>query len=182
MIPLPSGAESASLYQALDAADHESRVDWIRSLGKSEQRTLYEMSTTESLSITDMHGAPGEVVIHEGRNSLPVFTSFQKRVCLFEGRVQGYNEQALQWLTGPGHFLLRASEEVDGELWFDYHWSPDTVPELFPEPRENTAGFSRFVYAHMIDILRRVSTHVTIGRAIRKGKATENYFALCRAP
>ena len=32
----------------------------------------------------------------------------------------------------------------------------------------------------MIDYLRRVSDHVTIGRAFRKGKWTENYFLLCR--
>ena len=32
----------------------------------------------------------------------------------------------------------------------------------------------------MIDIVRRVSEHVSIGAAIRGGKPSGDYFALCR--
>jgi hypothetical protein len=38
----------------------------------------------------------------------------------------------------------------------------------------------RFVYARMHDFLRKVSAHVSIGRAWREHKATDNYFVLCR--
>jgi hypothetical protein len=33
----------------------------------------------------------------------------------------------------------------------------------------------------MVDALRAVSTHVTVGRAIKKGKVLDNWFVLCRA-
>jgi hypothetical protein len=32
----------------------------------------------------------------------------------------------------------------------------------------------------MIDVLRGVSEHVSVGRAIKHGKETSNYFLLCR--
>jgi phosphodiesterase/alkaline phosphatase D-like protein len=38
----------------------------------------------------------------------------------------------------------------------------------------------RFVYARMDDFLRKVSAHVSIGRAWRNHKVTDNYFVLCR--
>ena len=50
----------------------------------------------------------------------------------------------------------------------------------WPEIVDNHYRLSRFVYAGMIDYLRRVSTHVLIGRATRAGRELPNYFALCR--
>ena len=38
----------------------------------------------------------------------------------------------------------------------------------------------RFVYGFMIDTLRRVSEHVTIGSAARKGRDMGSWFLLCR--
>ena len=42
------------------------------------------------------------------------------------------------------------------------------------------ARLGRFVYAGMIDIMRGVSTHVTIGRALKGGKFMDAWFVLCR--
>ena len=47
--------------------------------------------------------------------------------------------------------------------------------------RSPSSRASRFVYAGMIDMLRGVSKHVTIGRAIRNGKEADNWFLLCRS-
>jgi hypothetical protein len=44
----------------------------------------------------------------------------------------------------------------------------------------NERGLSRFVYGYMVDTLRRVSEHVTIGSAARNGKDIGSYFVLCR--
>ena len=46
--------------------------------------------------------------------------------------------------------------------------------------RRNEIGLSRFVYGHMIDTLRRVSEHVTIGSAARKGRELGSWFVLAR--
>jgi len=84
------------------------------------------------------------------------------------------------WATGPGYFVTRPADDADGEIDIDYCLLPTQKVESWPEivPQESRLG--RFVYSGMVDRLRRVSSHVTIGRAIIKGKATHNYFLLCR--
>ena len=62
----------------------------------------------------------------------------------------------------------------------DYWQVPTERPAQWPEVRDNTDGLQRFVYARMHDFLRKVSAHVSIGRAWREHKATDNYFVLCR--
>ena len=57
---------------------------------------------------------------------------------------------------------------------------PSEHPDGWPEIRSNERGLSRFVYGFMIDTLRRVSKHVTIGSAARKGKDLGSWFILCR--
>jgi hypothetical protein len=44
----------------------------------------------------------------------------------------------------------------------------------------NERGLSRFVYGFMVDTLRRVSEHVTIGSAARKGRDMGSWFLLTR--
>jgi hypothetical protein len=119
-------------------------------------------------------------VIHEGHNSLPMFSYFQKRFCRTEGdanTLAGYNEQGMRWATGPGYFQARVEGD---EVAIDYRELPTERCETWPEIMPQTARLGRLVYADMVDMIRRVSNHVTVGRAIRKGKETENYFLLCR--
>ena len=49
-------------------------------------------------------------------------------------------------------------------------------------PRRNEPGVARFVYGFMVDRLRRVSEHVTIGSAARNGKDLGSWFLLTREP
>ena len=65
-------------------------------------------------------------------------------------------------------------------MWVDYNHVPDAHPAGWPEIRRNERGLSRFVYGFMVDTLRRVSEHVTIGSAARKGKDLGSWFLLCR--
>ena len=62
----------------------------------------------------------------------------------------------------------------------DYTDVPAGHPEGWPEVRRNEIGLSQFVYGHMIDTLRRVSEHVTIGSAARKGRDLGSWFILAR--
>ena len=64
----------------------------------------------------------------------------------------------------------------------DYNELPASAPESWPGIRRNEVGVSRFVYGFMVDTLRRVSQHVTIGSAARNGKPMGSWFVLCREP
>jgi hypothetical protein len=181
MIPQPTEASNLSaLVTSLDSATHDQRVTWLRSLNKRQLVRLYALAEGTHLPVHQVRGEEGEVVIHHGKNSLPAFTHFQKRMIFTGSRIQGYNEQTFRWFTGPGHFLVRPSDHVEGELWLDYTWEPDHAPHHFPGIKSNMAGTSRLVYGGMIDVLRKVSDHVTIGAAIRGGKPSGDYFGLCR--
>ncbi len=168
----------------LDTATPESRLAGVRSLGKSEQRRLFEAAAASSSLGFDFMVPPGagplSEVIHEGKNTLPVFTTFQKRFARLPDRpdvLVGYNEGVTRSLVGPGYF----EAYVQGnEIAIDYTRTPTQKVTSWPTIRPTTSGISLFVYAHMIDYIRRVSSHVTIGRAVRKGKETDNYFLLCR--
>jgi hypothetical protein len=46
--------------------------------------------------------------------------------------------------------------------------------------RSNERVPARFVYGFMVDRLRRVSQHVTIGSANRRGRDLGSWFLLCR--
>ena len=179
MIPKPSQTEMEPLSAALDASSEQERLDWIGRLNKKELTRLFELAEGTHLEISEFHAAEGEVVVHVGKNSLPFFSHFQKRISFHDGRVQGYNHQSLQWLVGPGHFRIE-HHEVSGELLFDYLWEPETVPEAFPKACSNRSGVSFFVYGSLQDVVRKVSSHVSVGRALMNGKLTSNYFGLCR--
>lgn len=179
MIPLPSLTNDiAPIEAALDASSFDERVNWMRGLGKKDLVALWNLSVGREVPLNYLHGAPGEVVIHEGQNSLLAFNRFQKRVVLHEGRVQGYNHQSMSWFTGPGHFLCQPN---DGDAYFDYTVVVPDAPDEFPPVKPNDAGFSLFVYGNMIDKLRRVAEKAVIGAAFRRGKQTGDYFMLVKA-
>lgn len=179
MIPLPSLTQDLpALTAALDAASPDARVNWSKGLGKKEQAALWRLAEGKlPLTVEHFIGAPGEILAHEGHNSLFLFTEFQKRILLHNGVPQGYNHQTMSWFTGPGHFTLYTHEL---EVWFDYTKEPKDAPATFPAVAPNMSGFSRFVYGGMIDRVRKVSQHVVIGKAWRAGKETENYFLLVK--
>jgi hypothetical protein len=174
----------------LDGLSAEDRVVAVRSLGRSAQRKLYALvDGFRSVRLVDL--VPPEVpplkpVRHFGRNTLPAFTLFEKRFCRpraadaqAPGELYGYNQQAMAVLTGPGYFVAR-EDPARGEVWIDYTRVPPEHPEGWPEIRSNERGLARFVYGFMVDTLRRVSEHVTIGSAARRGREMGSWFVLCR--
>jgi hypothetical protein len=62
----------------------------------------------------------------------------------------------------------------------DYWSVPPEKPAEWPTIKSNESGLQRLVYAHMEDFLRKVSTHVSIGRAWRERRETPHHFLLCR--
>jgi len=182
--------DAAAIHAALDAASHAERVAAVRELGRAEQRSLYRAVRGHLLlSLADLVAPAvpdGATVRHHGVNSLPLFTHFEKRFCRPPGedwekptRLYGFNFQRLAPLTGPGYFVALEDPAL-GEVRIDYTRLPERVPEGWPALRSNERGLARFVYGFMVDTLRRVSEHVTVGSAARHGRDVDSWFVLVR--
>jgi hypothetical protein len=174
-----------TLAAYLDGLSAQPRIDESRSLSRLEQARLFE-AAAGFRRITLEHFVPSgtpalEPVVHYGRNSLPVFKSFEKRFCRPDGspgELWGYNEQVWKALTGPGYFVARQASEL--EVVIDYCGLPPCKPADWPPILPNSARLSRFIYYRTRDLMRGVSAHVSIGRATREGKPMDNWFVLCR--
>ena len=182
--------EPERIRRFLDELSHRARVTAIRSLGSGELRSLYlGVDGFKSVTLEDL--VPSTVgdlatVRHHGKNSLPVFTHFEKRICRPKGadrepatELYGFNFQTLAPITGPGYFIARESEDRP-EVLIDYRGLPLEHPQGWPPLRSNERGLPRLVYGFLFDTLRGVSDHVTIGSAARNGKDLGSWFALCR--
>ncbi len=185
-----SPVDTKAVRDCFDALDHPRRVTAARSLGRALQRRLYEaVDGFMPLRLEDMVPASRpdlSTVRHFGRNTLPVFTLFEKRFCRPEGadphepgELYGFNFQSLARITGPGYFVA-VEDPTRGEVRVDYNRVPSVQPEGWPVPVPNDRGLSRFVYGFMVDTVRRVSEHVSIGSAARNGRDLGSWFVLCR--
>jgi hypothetical protein len=181
----------AAIASFLDALDAEERTYVVRGLGRRDQQTLYARAEGYApVALVDLVPPDrGELVEvrHLGRNSLPAFRIFEKRFCRLPGTspdspdgLAGYNFQTMSPVTGPGYFMAR-NDENTREVLVDYTRLPAEKPSNWPEIRSNERGLARFVYGFMVDRLRRVSEHVTIGSAARNGRDLGSYFVLNRA-
>lgn len=176
--------------RTLDGMTTAARREAVRALGGKEQAILYDLAAGNGCTIEDFvppMRPPFEEVIHSGKNSLPLFTNFEKRFCRpqrTEGSpiAYGYNEGFTRTFVGPGYFIAREKPHESGvpTVVIDYYSVPDEKPPAWPDIRPNSAGLSRFVYFQMEDWMWKVSKHVSIGRARRSGKWSNNYFALTR--
>jgi hypothetical protein len=184
------GGKSIEIASFLDGLRHDERVCAIRSLGRAQQSALWDASEGfAELGLLDLVPAdtPTDATVrHYGKNTLPLFSHFEKRFCRpapgdagAPAELIGFNFQSLSPVTGPGYFVAVPSERA-GEVLVDYRRVPTMHPADWPEVKPNDRGLSRFVYGFMVDTLRRVSEHVTIGSAARNGKALGSWFVLCR--
>jgi len=190
---LVPSAVSTEIAGLLDSLDHASRVAAVRSLGGKEQRALWTaVEGIAPVTLTDIvpsSRATDEEVRHFGKNSLPMFTHFEKRFLRPAGQdaahpeeLHGYNYQSSSiatWFSGPGYFVA-TEDKARGEVLIDYRRVPQSHPPSWPEIRGNERGGASMVYGFMVDTLRRVSAHVTIGRANKRGKDMDAWFLLCR--
>ncbi len=179
----------AAIGAHLDALGPEERVAAVRTISGKDQQKIWAATAGQGATLADLvpedAGASVEV-INFGKNSLPVFTHFEKRMCRVEGepdKLYGYNEGATRPLVGPGYFVVRDFPER-GEVGVDYRTVPPDdakLPEGWPAIKPNEKGVQMFVYKGMVDYMRRVSQTVTIGRAFKGGeKDLGHTFLLCR--
>jgi len=180
----------AEVARFLDDLDHPERVEAIRGTSRGDQRKLYQaVDRFGQVRLADLV-APRvgafETVRHYGKNTLPAFTHFEKRFCRppqadpqQPEELYGFNFQTMSPVTGPGYFVAVEDRSRD-EVLVDYRRVPDRKPDSWPPIKRNEQGLSRFVYGFMVDTLRRVSDHVTIGSAARNGKDLGSWFLLTR--
>lgn len=178
----------------LDALREDQRVAFVRALSKGDMIRLWDACEGRVVKGADF--VPAQVaarteVIHKGKNSLPLFSEFEKRFARGPGDnvVLGYNYNTFNWTTaGPGYFVghveasAKASDQ-QGVFGLDYYEVPadrDHLPAGWPTIRKNEFGLQCLIYSKMVDYMRGVSDGVTIGRAWKHGKRTSNYFVLAR--
>lgn len=176
----------AEVTDLLEKLNPPERIDQVVALNKERQIKLWEVAEgSEPLSLDYL--VPGDTkplvpCPFEGKNSLPLFTRFQKVFYLDQNQnVCGYNKQSLMWFTGPGYFMVQMNQKNERELQIDYTRIPEEHPPGWPEIRSNDVFPSRFIYGGTKDNLRWVSKDVVIGRAFRMGESPmPNWFVLCR--
>lgn len=167
------------IAQYLDRLSHESRLGEVGGLSKEEQGQLYQIAKVE-VTLADL--IPPEIpesqeVIFYGFNTLPIFSTFQKRMCRGRNEIIGYNFQSMQWVTGPGYFVV--TDKPQGTV-IDYTKPPGEALPHWPRITANDHGMARMVYGGLKDYLRRVSREVFIGHPTKKGASLGQYFILCR--
>ncbi len=186
--PLPDAAEIAAFLDELPLPD---RIAATRGLaGTALQGALWRaVSAAARVSTEEMvppdYPALRPVIFH-GKNSLPAFTEFQKICFRPQGAgnpavAWGYNETRIRNWIGAGYYVLHDTPEAPlGGSAFDYTQLPAMTLPAWPEVRTNNAGLSRFIYANMLDYMRRVASEVYIGSAVRGGKEMSSYFIVVR--
>lgn len=193
------------LAEILDGLGPIGRVETIRHWDARTQSRLFEAAKgVRPLSTDDFvpkDSAPLVEVIHHGHNTVPIFSNFQKRFCkpggkdgagAPEGELWGFNFNVVasqQWrpneivfpllpFIGPGYFVARAGQA--GELDIDYTRVPDGKAPGWPAVVPAQSRLGALVFRNMVDVMRGVSAHVTIGRARRGPDWLDQWFVLCR--
>lgn len=173
------------LAEVLDGMGHEGRVHTIRGWEKKQQAKIFEAAKGfRPLNLEHFvpaGTAPLSGVAHDGQNTLPMFSHFQKVFCRApndDAVLWGFNNTSTMGLTGPGYYVARKSD-VEGEVAIDYRSIPSDKPAEWPALRPND-GLGALVYGGMIDYMRGISDHVSIGRAEKGGKLMDAWFVLVR--
>lgn len=180
------GATIEEIGAHIDALSGRRKVDEVRALPGRLVGRLFDLSKTAApLSLADVvpEGTPaGATVTLEGRNSLPAFSLFRKRVTrTADGLVFGYNDSPSRLAVGPGYFnVVLADHQHPGELLFEYTEPPPFEPSGWPRYRPNHRGLSIFVYDDVFDFVRRVARGVMVGSAYHHGAKWDKYFVIVR--
>jgi hypothetical protein len=176
------------LARDLDEIGMPARLWAVRQWTRPVQATLWEAVKGFRPVTLDDFVPPGVgphvEVVHYGMNTLPAHHHFQKRFARQMDpergdQLVGYNFQSLSALTGPGYYVAHPSAEA-GEVDIDYTLVPHDRPEAWPPVVPNSGRMGRFVYDGLVDVMRGVSSVVSIGRARKKNAWMDAWFVLVR--
>lgn len=146
-------------------------------LAAAHQRRWWELASAPS-SATAGELLAGPTARFAGRNSLPLFSRFEKWFAHRDGTIFGCNRHALGPLIGPGYFMVR--DDGSHRLEFDYARVPAQAPPGWPAIRANSGVLARPVYGDLLDKVVWVAPDVLVGAAYRHGAPLDSYFVLVR--
>ena len=175
---LRSGTSTADLARHLDRLAPGERTKQCLSLSPAEQRVLWDMASSAPSPQDDLIRAGADTQAFAGRNSLALFSRFEKRFFRSGARIFGINKHALAWLIGPGYFAV--GPRPGAGFRFDYRELPEAAPVGWPAVRPNSATFAHTVYGDLVDEVVWVARDVLVGAASRKGAPLNSYFVLVR--
>jgi len=176
------GVSLAEIGVHLDGLDGANRVAECGELSAAGQKRLWELATAAALpGGGDLIPAGQDTSVFAGRNSLRVFSRFQKRFARHGVEVVGYNVHPLGWLIGPGYFMVELGPP-GMPLRFDYSRVPTAAPAGWPRVSDNSSALARPIYGGLLDEVAWLTADVLIGSAFRGGRALGSYFVLARAP
>ena len=176
--PGTSLAEIIAHLAGLSPAD---RVAECGALSATRQKHLWELASAPPRpGGGDLVPAGQDTAVFAGRNSLTVFSHFQKWFARQGAQVAGYNVHPLKWLIGPGYFTVEPGPP-GMPLRFDYSRVPTAAPRGWPRVSHNSSAFARPIYGGLHDEVVWVTADVLVGSAFREGRALGSYFVLARA-
>jgi hypothetical protein len=164
--------------EGLNAAD---RLIECVGLSAVKQKRLWELASARPWpGEGELVPAGQDTAVFAGRNSLRMFSHFQKRFARHGTEIAGYNVHLLGWLIGPGYFIVEAGS-AGMPLRFDYKRVPRTAPPGWPRVSDNSSAFARPVYGGLLDQVAWVSADVLVGAAFRERRSLGSYFVLARS-
>lgn len=172
----PGRVTRAEITAHLDPLDKQARIAECLALSKAQLKRLWHLASTEPGEAQELVGER-HTAVFAGRNSLRVFTRFEKRFSRSGGAIIGYNRHSLGRLIGPGYFTVTAAPSG---LLFDYSKVPEQAPDGWPRVTPNTQGFANPVYGGLLDDAAWVARNVIIGSARRGDVSLDSYFILAR--
>jgi len=170
------------LVPELDEVGDQVRLATVRELGQSELSRLFDGAAGHAALTLDELVPVGTTtadLAFEGHHPGAIFAHFTAHFARVNGdgdgetEVLGYQQRARFTLSGPAHFTAKRSE--NGSVLLDYARTPKQVPAGWPPPAPAAS-----TYRDRVDVLRRVSSAVSVGRAVRAGKPADAWFALVR--
>jgi len=169
-----AAGEVASHLAGLTPAERSSEC---LALSAGRLRRLWELASTTAVA------SAGELLTETtaaftGRNSLRLFSRFEKWFARQHGAVVGCNRHPLSPLIGPGYFTVR--DGVSPGLEFDYGSVPAQAPPGWPPVKANTGALAGPVYGDLLDRVAWISPDVLVGAAFRDGRPLDSYFVLVR--
>ena len=164
----------------IDGLAPDARVAEVVSLSASLQKRLWEITSAAPALDGTLLSPGSRSTVFAGRNSLRLWTRFEKSFTRLGTSTVGYNRHPLSWLIGPGYFTVEPDQQ--GQLRFDYDRVPPETPPGWPAVVANAGTFSGAVYGHLSDRVAWVAADVLIGAAYRLGRPLDSYFVLARRP
>jgi hypothetical protein len=174
--------DASELADWLDRLSPASRIAECLALSADQQKRLWQVASAMGSGTSGgslVATADGETAVFAGRNSLRMFTRFEKWFSRQGSEMVGCNRHALGWFTGPGYFTVQ-EDSRSSLLRFDYGRVPNQEPAGWPRVAGNSGIFSGTVYGGLLDEVVWVAADVLVGSALRRGTPLNSYFVLVR--